>query len=379
MTSTLFRLTARAIFSCLVLVISLTGICRAADTDEILLAAIFAHTGKAMYSDKPAINGTRFAVEEINRAGGVNGRQVKLLEIDNKSTPIGSHFAAQQAVEQGAAGIIGASWSSHSLAIAKVAQENSTVMISPSSTLPALTGIGDYIFRICYNDDFQGRAIAAYAFNDLRMRSALVFIDVASDFSVNLAQVFSKTFSGMGGRIVTNIEYKADDSNLTSQIETAREHNADIVFLSGHDESGYIAARLARNKVHAVPLGSDGWDAESFFTRGGNAISQGYYLSHWMPNPGDPQSIDFIDKFRGRGDIKAATALAYDAVNIFIAALKKAGTSDRKSIRDTLHNIKDFPGITGDISFDSQGDAHKHACVVEIRNGKPQFLKLIMD
>lgn len=347
--------------------------------ETIKIAAIFAHSGKAMYSNKPAIDGTRMAVAEINRQGGILGKQIELLEIDNKSSPIGSHFAALQAAQQEVTGIIGASWSSHSMAVARVAQENKIVMISPISTLPELTAVGDYIFRVCYNDNFQGHALATFAYNDLRMRSAMVFIDVESDFSLNLSKVFCETFEAFGGKIVSEIEYKSDQSNYMPQIAQAQKLKADLVFLSGHDESGYIAKELSRNKVHAIPLGSDGWDAKSFFTRGGHAIRQGYYINHWIPNPDDPESLEFSSKVNGGGEVKAPTALAYDAVYIFAEAVKKAGSEDHSSIRDALSSITEYHGITGTISFNAQGDATKQACIVEIRDGVPKFLKSITD
>jgi len=349
-------------------------------TAPITIAAIFAHTGKAMYSDRPAIIGTRFAVEEINRKGGIDDRPLQLLEIDNKSTPIGSHFAALKAVDENVTAIIGASWSSHSLAIARVAQENETVMISPSSTVPELTAIGDYIFRVCYNDNFQGKALASFAINDLKLGNAIIFTDIASDFSTNLAAIFEKTYTRLGGHVLATIEYKAESSSLPGKIQFARTYDkADLVFLSGHDESGYIAAKLKENGIHAIPLGSDGWDAESFFTRGGNTITKGYYLSHWLPNQIHPDSLAFKEKLAGYGDVKAATALAYDAVNVLAAALQKAGTDDRTALRNSLSSIKNFHGITGTISFDEQGDAAKNGYLAEIRNGQPKFLKLITD
>ena len=162
--------------------------------------------------------------------------------------------------------------------ITRVAQENETVMISPSSTVPELTAIGDYIFRVCYKDDFQGKALASFAINDLKLGNAIIFTDIASDFSTSLAAIFEKAYTRLGGQVLATIEYKAEGSSLTSKIQLARTYDkADLVFLSGHDESGYIVAKLQENGIHAIPLGSDGWDAESFFTRGGNTITKGYY------------------------------------------------------------------------------------------------------
>ena len=212
--------------------------------EPVKIAGIFALSGKAAQSNKPAILGTELAVAEINRAGGVLGQQVELLLLDNNSSPIGSHLAAEHAVDAGVTAIIGSLWSSHSLAIAKVAEKNRIPMIATSSTTPSLTAIGDHIFRVCYDDNFQGAVLARFAFEELKARTVLVFVDIASDFSLNLVEIFSRSFQSLGGKIVREIEYKTGNSDYLSQVQEALAFDADIVFLAGHNESGIIAEKL---------------------------------------------------------------------------------------------------------------------------------------
>lgn len=343
--------------------------------EPVKIAAIFAFSGKAAQTNKPAILGTELAVDEINREGGVMGQQVELLFLDNDSSPIGSHLAAERAAAAGVTAIIGSVWSSHSLAIAKVAEKNRIPMIATNSTTPSLTAIGDHIFRVCYDDNFQGGMLARFAFEELKARTALVFVDIASDFSFNLADIFSRNFRLLGGKIVREIEYKSGNSVYVSQVQEALASDADIVFLSGHDESGRIAEKLQDAGSKAIPIGSDGWDDAAFYISGGNKIKQGYHLSQWWANHQDPRSGAFLEKYRHRGEIVAATALAYDAVQILIAAIKKAGATDSAAIRGALHSLKGFQGLTGEINFDAQGNARKPAYMMEIRHGVPSPYK----
>ncbi len=346
-----------------------------AAVEPIKIGAIFALSGKAKNSNLPAVLGVQLAVEEINREGGVFGNPLALLLFDNESTPIGSHLAAEKAAAAGVTGIIGASWSSHSLAIAKVAQERNVPMISPVSTIPSLTAIGNYIFRVCYTDILQGAILAHFAYRELQAKSALVFVDISSDFSLNIAQIFKTNFTALGGTVSREIEYKTGQSDYSTQIKQALGENSDIVFLAGYDESGFIAAKLQEAGGKAIPIGSDGWDAESFFTLGGNKLRLGYYINHWSPAHEDPLSQTFMMKYGSLGEIKAPTALAYDAVNMLVAAIRLAESSDHEAVRRSLADLRGFKGVTGEIDFDSGGDALKNACIVEIRDGQSKHQK----
>lgn len=344
----------------------------AGETDEpIKIGAIFALSGKAKNSNNSAVLGTRLAVEEINAAGGLLGRPIELLMLDNESTPIGSHLAAETANRAGVVAIIGASWSSHSLAIAKVAEKHRIPMVSPVSTIPSLTADGEYIFRVCYTDTLQGATLARFAHQELQARSALLFVDISSDFSINIAQIFKNTFNELGGAVRLEIEYKTGQTDYSLQIRQALGAESDVIFLAGYDESGFIAAKLQEAGLTAIPLGSDGWDAESFYTLGGNVIRLGYYINHWFPDHDDQTSEDFLAKYGTRGEIKAPTVLAYDAVKVVAAAIGNTASADRQEIRRGLRELRGYSGVTGKISFDAHGDAIKTACIVEIRDGKP--------
>ncbi len=361
--------------TCLILIFlfGFPAVCRSAE--PIKITAIYSLTGNGAFSNRPSVLGVRIAVDEINRTGGLLGRKINLVILDNMSTPIGSSLAANQAVASGTDAIIGAAWSSHSIAIAQVAQKNRIPMISNFSTSPKLTRIGNYIFRVCYTDKFQGKIMAEFARTELKAKTAIVFVDLTSDFSLDLSHIFQGHFKAMGGQILREIDYKADQKTYTTQIRQAAAQKADVVFLSGHDESGTIAAQLQKAGVQSIPIGGDGWDAQSFFLFGGNQLKQGYYCSHWSQSSERKVSKRFAALYKHKPYFGVGSALAYDAVMVLASAIKKAGVVDREKIRNSLQHLDSYDGVTGTIKFDANGDPVKSVVLMQIVNGKPVYLK----
>ncbi|MDJ0782640.1 MAG: ABC transporter substrate-binding protein [Desulfosarcinaceae bacterium] len=345
--------------------------------DGIHIAAIFSLTGHAANANRTSLVGTRIAVDEINAAGGLLGQRVNLIVLDNMSTPIGSSMAANQAVAAGVAFIVGAAWSSHSLSIAEVAQRNRIPMISNISSSPKLTRIGDYIFRVCFTDNFQGRIMAEFARYELGARKAILFVDLTSDYSLQLSAIFRQHFEGIGGEVISEIEYKARQDSYEKQIQLATTQAADVVFIAGHDESGIIANHLQMAGIQAIFIGGDGWSDPSFFELGGNQLTKAYYCSHWSAASENPQSQAFARRHGGKKDFGVASALAYDAVMIAAAAIEKAGSTAPEDIRTALAGIQEHNGITGAISFDGNGDPFKCAVIMEIEDGAARYLKTL--
>lgn len=347
-------------------------------TKPINIAAIFSLTGQGGNANQSSVLGTRLAVDEINTRGGVLGRNLNLIFLDNMSTPIGSSMAANQAAVAGVAGIIGAQWSSHSLAIAEVAQQNRIPMISNFSTHPKLTTIGEYIFRVCYTDTFQGKVMAKFAHNDLGAGTAIIFVDLTSDYSLELSKIFRTHFESLGGTIVHEIEYKTKNENFDRLIKPVITDKADVIFLSGHEESGIIAHKLQTAGVKAVLLGGDGWGDEIFLTLGGRFLKQGFFCTHWSESSDSKEARDFIKKYRHRSNFGTGAALAYDSVMVLAKAIEKAKTTEGKSVSRVLKAMESYKGVTGLIKFDSQGDPVKSAVIMEIRNGQPHYLKTLI-
>ncbi|MDM8542531.1 ABC transporter substrate-binding protein [Desulfococcaceae bacterium HSG9] len=347
--------------------------------DSINIAAIYALTGaavtgKATNSNATSLQGVRYAVEEVNKQGGILGKQIKLLVLDNLSTPIGSAIAAERAVKAGVTAIVGSTWSSHSIAIAKVAQPQGIPMISNMSTNPEVTKIGNYIFRTSFTDNFQGKIMAQLARKNLNAGTAVIFTDLTSDFSLMLAAIFRENFEKSGGKIVTEVKYKYKQVIFEREILQAQKANADVWFLSGHNESGYIVKQAQDTGITSVFLGGDGWDAPNFLSKGGSELKRGYYCTHWSEFIDSELSRSFVKKYKHLNNFGVGTALGYDAFMVLADAIRRAGSTDRNKIRDALANTRAFKGVTGTITFDAIGDPVKSAVIMEIKNGKPHYL-----
>jgi len=341
------------------------------------IAAIYAMTGAAAEGNALTLQGIRYAVDEINKQGGVLGRDIKLLVFDNQSTPIGSTVAAKQAVAAEVLGIVGSDWSSHSIAVAKVAQNNGIPMISSLSTNPEVTKIGDYIFRICFTDDFQGQIIAKFARRDLNAETAVIFVDVTSDYSLKLSEIFQKNFKKLGGKILLELEYKLKQQHFDEEAKRAAATDADVMFIPGHDESGFIVKQAQNAGTTAIFLGGDGWSTPSFFRKGGAELKQGYYSAHWSVNLDTDRSRSFVKKYI-HSEISAENiALGYDAMMLMADAIARSGSDDRKKIKEAIANTHAFEGVTGNINFNIYGDPIKSAVFMEIKNGTPHYLKTL--
>jgi branched-chain amino acid transport system substrate-binding protein len=343
--------------------------------DAISIGAIYALTGPATAGNAYSLEGARLAAAELNQKGGVLGRPIQLLVFDDLSTPIGAHVAAKQAVEAGVAAIIGPPWSSHALHVAEVAQAEGIPMITDFSTNPRITAIGDFIFRVCFTDQFQGHAMARFAREDLGAATAVILINLTSNYSVDLAHIIQKDFEQLGGHVLARIEYKPNQPSFAPVVQQAEAADADVIFFSGHDESGLIIRASQGHPIRSIPVGGDGWSVESFFDKGGYLLSRGYYCSHWARDMASPASHAFLAKYGKNATLDVGTALAYDAVMLLADAINRAGRVDRQGIRDALATTRSFPGVTGRISFDKQGDPLKRVVIMQIRDGKPFYLK----
>ncbi len=351
-----------------------------ADALNIKVASIYAHTGVAADSNIYSIKGVREAVNEINSRGGVLGRKIELIEIDNLSTPIGSKVAAEKAIKQGVIAIIGADWSDHTLPIARVAQANKTPLITNTSTNDGITKIGNYIFRVCYNDSFQGKVMAKFATEDLKAHTAVVFVDLTSEYSMGLSKEFSDHFIRLGGKVTGRIDYTLKQPNFSEQASKAARLHPDVVFIPGYEESALIMKALVNTGSHAIALGGDGWGSEGFFERGGKDITKAYFAGHWSKSIDSEKTRTFLKKYnKGNGVILDPEVLAYDAATLLADALRRAGALEKGKLRDALASTKDFPGVTGRISFSAPlGDPVKSAVIIEIKNGKPMYLKNVL-
>ena len=347
-----------------------------ANEAPIKIAAIYSLTGAAATSNAPSVQGVRSAVSKLNDQGGLLGKKIELMEIDNQSTPIGSSVAAEKAARLGAIAIIGCNWSSHSLAVAKVAQREKIPMISNISTHPNVTRTGNYIFRVCFTDIIQGKAMAEFSRTTLKARTGILCVNLNNDYGLVLSEQFKHYFEASGGSILNRLEYKnnSDLRHFQQLVDQVKNSKPDVVFIPGFVESGIIIREMSKAGITAIPLGGDGWGFNDFFKAGGSELKQGYYCTHWTRQDSSAPTLEYLAHRQSKNDVWAAEVLAVDAVNLLAYAIRQAGTTtDRSKIRQCLSKVQNFQGISGSISFDKNGDPIKDVVIIEIRNGSPLF------
>jgi branched-chain amino acid transport system substrate-binding protein len=341
-------------------------------SNAITFAAIFSETGIAASHNEPLIQMTKLAVEEVNNQGGLLNRRIELILLDNESTPIGAAVAAQKAVDMNVTAVIGAHWSSHSLAMAPILQKAGIPMISPGSTNPEVTKVGNYIFRACFLDSFQGMAMAHFAIDELGAHSAITLKNIDETYSVTLADFFQKSFIKSGGTVLADFEYRGNAVDFADIIDQIKSINADVLYLPGYTrDSGLLLKQAKAMGVTGIFLGGDAWD--EIETYADSSLNGSYQSAPWHPNVPFKRSADlqklYMNKY-GKLIKNMSAPLAYDAVYLLVEAIERCQSLDRKLIRDALDATDSFEGATGNISFDANGDPENKAVVILKYQGK---------
>ena len=350
--------------------------------EPINIAAIFAKTGIAVKPNATHVQMVELSVEEINNQGGLLGRPIKLIILDNKSTPIGSSIAARKAVQLGVPAVIGAAWSSHSLQIAPILQQAKIPMITGSSTNPKVTRIGNYIFRTCFVDSFPAQAMAQFAYTELGARTAIVLEIINEEYSLTLAELFSNSYQQYGGKVVLKGSYANDAVNFADLLKKVKTLHPDVVYVPGYArDSGLLIKQAASMEIQTTFLGADGWSASLIYDIGSNALEGNYYSAHWHHDVSFPQSIHMKKMYyqKYKSEIPHMNVpLTYDAVMLLADAIHRVGTLDRDRIRDALAETKGFQGATGTITFDEHGDPlNKPVVIMKLGKDAPMYFKSI--
>lgn len=326
-------------------------------------------------------DGIQLAVDEVNAAGGVNGKTLKVIALDDEGKPEEAAVVVTKLItEDKAQVILGEVASSLSLAAAPICQDHKTPMITPSSTNPKVTQVGDYIFRVCFIDPFQGQVMADFALNNLKAKTAAVLRDQKSDYSMGLADFFIKRFKEKGGTVVNDQSYVAGDVDFKSQLTTIREQKPDVIFVPGYyTEVGLIAQQARELGIKVSLLGGDGWDSSKLYEIGGKALDGCYFSTHYSSESTDPKVKDFVKKYQAKfGQVPDALAtLGYDATGVLVAALKSSKSLEPADIRDAIAATKNYNGITGSISLDADRNAVKPAVVLKISGGKASYVTTV--
>ena len=350
--------------------------------EPVMMAVILARTGIAAEDNRPAIRAAQVALDEVNEAGGLLGRPVKMTLIDNGSTPIGSKHAAQRAKELEATAVIGPFWSSHALQTAAVLQAARIPMITPTATKPEITRNRDYVFRVCSSDAFQGRVMAHFAFQDLEARTALVLKNISETYPITLAGYFKTGFESAGGKVLWEGEYTGKAVNFQCLLERAKSFQADVWFIPGYArDSGLLIKQAVSLGVKTTFLGGDGW-GENMREYAGEVLEGAYYSTHYHPDLPFPKNRHLHNVYReqfGRERIvDVRIPLTYDALHLIAHAVKRAGSAQGDCVRKALAATKGFSGATGTISFDADGDPeNKEMSILRFEKDHSVFIKSV--
>ncbi len=349
------------------------------DTGDIKVGVYVDLTGQTSSFGQSTKNGIQLAVDEINAAGGVNGRKIALIIEDDQGRTEQAKTVVEKLIKQDKViAVLGEVASSNTLAAAPVAQEAKIPMITPSSTNPKVTQVGDYIFRVCFLDDFQGSSIAKFAANNLNGKTAAILGDVNSDYSKGLTEFFEKEFTKLGGRVLAKEAYTQTDPDFKAQLTKIRNLNPDVLYVPGYYGQVGIIARQARELGMNMPLlGGDGWDSPELWSLGGESLKNSYITNHYSADDPNPVIQNFVRTYKAKFNNVAPdslAALAYDSAKVLADAIKRAGGTDSAKLRDAINATKDFAGVTGTISINAERNAVKPAVVLEVNPATKQLL-----
>ncbi len=352
-----------------------------ADTSEIVIGHYASMTGNTAHFGQDTDKAARLAVEQLNAAGGVLGRKLKIVTLDTRGDGSEAANAVTRLIDvEKASAILGEVASSLSLQGGPIAQRRKIPMVSPSSTNPKVTQVGDYIFRVCYIDPFQGKVMATFTRQTLKLDKVAILKDVKNDYSIGLADAFQKSFVAAGGKIAIEQSYSAGDTDFSAQVTAIKGSGAQAIWVPGYyAEVGAIARTAARLGVKVPLLGGDGWDAPELFTIGGDALNGSYFSNHFAPDQASAKSQKFVMDFKAKygQEPTGLGALGYDGVMVIADAITRAGKADPTAIRDALAVTKDYEAVTGKITMDKDRNPEKSVVVLKIEGGKAKYEALV--
>lgn len=365
------RLAAFLSFCGLLLLVSCNG---GGSSNEILIGEYGSLTGDKATFGTSTKNGIDMAVDEINAAGGLLGKKVRVIVEDDRGDSTEANTVVTKLITKDkVVAVLGEVASTNSKAAGPVAQQNMIPMISPSSTNPEVTQIGDYIFRVCFIDPFQGYVMAKFAASTLKLTKVAVLRDIKSDYSVGLANVFIDNFKKMGGTIVTDQSYSQGDTDFNAQLTAIKPTKPQAIFIPGYyTEVGLIAGQAKKQGISAPLLGGDGWDSPKLLEIGRKDLEGAFFSNHSSMDDPSPVIQKFSAGYKMRFNVgsDALAALGYDSAMVLFDAIKRAGSTEGPKLRDAIAQTKDFPGVTGKITLNAERNADKPAVVLEIKDGK---------
>jgi len=368
-------------------VLSLTLIAWAAPSaaKDIKIGLVTPLSGDVKTFGESVRNSFLIAVEEANAKGGVAGMKITWVIQDDKNDATEAANVANLLVNQHRVkAIVGSVTSKATIPVSDIIQAGKVPTISPTATNPKVTVADgkrkEYMFRACFIDPFQGAVLAKFAQDTLKKKNAAVLYDASNDYSKGIAEVFRDAFRKQGGAVAAFESYGKDDVDFSALLTKVKASGADVLFLPDYYNKVGLIAKQAQEKGLKIQLiGPDGWDSPDLVKIAGGAIEGGYFSNHYSPDDKRPEVVAWVKKYKDRhGQVPDALGtLAYDATNMLLEAIRKAGSDDPKKIREALASMKDFRAVSGKSTMDRNGDCIKSAAILKIEGGKQKFVKMV--
>jgi branched-chain amino acid transport system substrate-binding protein len=334
-------------------------------------------------------DGALLAIDEWNAKGGVLGMKIVAIVEDSQCTPDPAINAANKVIDQDKVHyIVGEVCSKASIPVSEIVNAKKVVQVSPTSTNPSVVrdasgNVKPYTFVACFNDDTQGMVMAQFAANDLGAKNAFILYDQANDYVKGLSEYFEKYFVEAGGSVVGKETYTATDTDFSTILAKVAEANPDVIVLPDYYNIVNLVTKQAKEKGITTPfIGGDGWDSPDLDTV---AADGGYFTNHYSPSEEREIVQTFVKKYSEtykdeKGDPKlpdALATLAYDATNLLLMAIEKAGVDDPAKVKDTLASGQ-YEVVSGKITFDAFHTPIKPVFINVIKDGSVQFFKQII-
>lgn len=356
-----------------------------ANAKSIKVGLNYELTGGVATYGQGLVEGIELAFEEINKNGGVLGKQIEIIKTDNKSDNSESaNVASKLATRDKVIAILGPATSGNTKAAAPIAIQNKVPLISASATADDVTvdsngKVREYVFKTCFSDSFQGVIMGNFAYTDLGKKNAALLVDSTSDYSKGLAKSFKETFGKFGGKVVTEQAYQAKETDFKAVLTKIKGSNPDILFLPGYYEEVGLIVKQARELGLNVPiLGGDGYESPKLVDLAGKtALNDVYFTNHYSSKDTATEVVKFKDAFKAKysKEPNAFNALGYDLAYFLADALKRSGEADPVKLKEALASTKDFNGITGKISIDEKHNPVKSITILQMKDGEQTFLK----
>ena len=348
-----------------------------ASTEPIKIALLVPLSGPVPTFGLSGRNGATMAIEEWNAKGGVLGRPIEAIIEDSQCTPDPAVNAANKVIDTDKVKyIVGETCSSASIPVSEIAEEKGIVMITPTSTNPTVTLNADgttkkYVFRACFIDPFQGLVMAKFA-TEKGYKTAFIMFDQGNDYVRGLAEAFEKSFTDLGGQVVGKETYTSQDTDFSAILTKVAESKAEVLYLPDYYNILNLVGAQAKEKgVTAVMMGGDGWDSDD---RDNKAADGGYFSNHYSPDDTRPIVQNWVKNYKAKYDAvpDALATLGYDAANIMIASIEKAGVDDPAKVAEAMANIQ-WEAVSGTVTYDAQHNPIKSAAVLHVTGGKAVF------